>query len=322
MGVRSDCPHKPRIMVVGSSNTDMVIKTDHLPAPGETVLGGRFVMVAGGKGANQAVAAARLGAAVSLVTRVGMDVFGDTALQNFGREGIDTEFAVRDPEEPSGIALIFVDLSGENAIAVAPGANSRLSPEDVDRARDRMAACSTLVLQLEIPMETVEHVAHLGREKGVRVILNPAPVHPDGLPRSLLESVDVLVPNESEARLLLNLEPDADIEETAARGLLEMGAGSAVVTLGARGALVVTAERLQRVRAPKVTAVDTTAAGDAFTGALAVGLSSGRDLLESADFAAKVAALSVTRIGAQSSLPTADEVARLHEDLWVGDNRK
>jgi len=305
--------HRPRITVVGSSNTDMVIKTDRIPAHGETVLGGEFAMFPGGKGANQAVAAARLGAAVSFVARVGTDVFGDKAVEGFRREGIDTEFIVRDPEEPSVIALIFVDRRGENVIAVAPGANSRLSPADVERASERLSGCSALVLQLEIPLETVERAARLASEHGVRVILNPAPMMPDGLPRPLLELVDVLVPNETEARTLLDLGECGRIDEGAMSRLPEIGVRTAVVTLGARGALVVTRDGVQAVSAPRVRAVDTTAAGDAFVGALVVALSSGHDLLESARFAGRAAALSVTRMGAQSSLPTAQEVAQLDD---------
>jgi len=297
-------------MVVGSSNTDMVIKMERLPAPGETVLGGEFLMVPGGKGANQAVAAARLRARVSFIARLGMDVFGETALLNFQKEGIDTEFIARDAERPSGVALIFVDRHGENMIAVAPGSNSRLSPADVERASDRMSACSVLVLQLEIPLSAVEVAARLAGERGLKVILNPAPAFEAGLPGSLLELVDVLVPNESEARALLGLKPGADIDRAAALRLLDFGIGSAIVTLGARGSLVVTRDGVESVPAPKVTPVDTTAAGDAFTGATAVALASGRSLLDAARFASQAAALSVTRMGAQSSLPTAEELAQ------------
>ena len=297
-------------MAVGSSNTDMVVKMNRLPHPGETVLGGKFVTVAGGKGANQAVAAARLGAQVTFVGKLGMDSFGDTALRNLEAEGICCEFVARDPEEASGVALILVDGTGENIIAVAPGANSRLAPEDVIRAADRLGECSALLLQLEIPLDTVECAAQLARERGVSVILNPAPMCSEGLSARLLRLVDVLVPNESEARMVLGLGLDKAIDEEAGSDLLRMGVRRAVVTLGSKGALVVTSDGVRRIPAPRVEAVDTTAAGDAFTGALAVALSSGRDLVESAQTAAKAAALSVMRIGAQSSLPTVDELAR------------
>lgn len=306
----ADQSGNPRIMVVGSSNTDMVIKTDRLPSAGETVLGGEFVMVPGGKGANQAVAAAKLGAQVSLVARLGTDVFGDASLANFRREGIDTGFVARDPEHPSGVALIFVDRHGENVIVVAPGANARLSPEDVERAAERMSACSAVVLQLEVPMGTVEYAARLAHGKGIKVILNPAPMRDAGLPGGLLGLVDVLVPNESEARVLLGLDAGAEMDADAVLGLLGLGAASAVVTLGRRGALVVSPDGVESIPALEVKATDTTAAGDAFTGALAVALSSGHDLVQAARFAGVAAGISVTRMGAQPSLPTAEEVAQ------------
>lgn len=301
---------QPRIMVVGSSNTDMVVKTSHLPGPGETVLGGKFIMVPGGKGANQAVAAARLGGEVTFVTRLGEDIFGEEALQNFHDEGMDTRFIARDPDEPSGVALIYVDAHGENEIVVAPGANCKLSPDDVDRASDALPGCSALVLQLEIPLETVEYAARLAREKEVKVILNPAPMCPDGLPESLLGLVDILVPNETETRMLLRLDPDRAVDAEVARGILEKGVKQAVVTLGSKGALIVTENGVTEIPCPKVEAVDTTAAGDAFTGALAVALGSGMDLIQASQLAAKAASLSVTRVGAQSSLPSAEELDR------------
>jgi ribokinase len=305
---------KPRIVVVGSSNTDMVVKIPHLPSPGETVLGGEFRMVAGGKGANQAVAAARLGAKVLFITRLGMDLFGDNTLRNFESEGIDTRFIVRDPDFPSGVALILVDDEGENMIAVAPGANSKLSPSDVEVAEEEISLYSVMVLQLEIPLETVISAARMARQKGLKVILNPAPACLRGLPPELLKEVDILVPNESEARALLGLKADV-IDESWAPQLLELGPKAVVVTLGARGSLVVTYERVWNVPAPRVKAVDSTAAGDAFTGALAVAIAEGQELGASVEFANKVAAISVTRMGAQSSLPTADEVKSFHDLL-------
>ena len=301
-------------MVIGSSNTDMSVRTDHLPEPGETILGGKFFMAHGGKGANQAVAAARLGGEVTLVARIGRDVFGDEAIVGFAKEGIDTRFIVRDPDQASGVALIFVDRKGENVIVVAPGSNSRLSPEDADRAADCISECRALVLQLEVPLNTVEHAARLAHEKGVRVVLNPAPMPPDGLPKGLPEAVDVLVPNESEARSLLGMKSDQRIDERSAAGLLRH-VKCAVVTLGGEGVLVVTPEGVRRIPAPEVEVVDTVGAGDAFVGALTVGLSSGRSLMESADFAQRAAAISVTRMGAQSSLPTEEEVARVSRRL-------
>lgn len=304
-----------RVLVVGSSNTDMVVKVPRLPEPGETVLGGRFFMVQGGKGANQAVAAARLGARVSFLARLGTDVFGDTTRTSLANEGIDTQFIVRDANEPSGVALIFVDEVGENEIAVAPGANARLSPDDVRRVQDHINEYASLVLQLEIPMDTVISSAHMASEAGVCVILNPAPMPPDGIPQELLKRVDVIVPNETETRLLLGLASGVEVVEDHALQLLNLGARSAVVTAGAKGAFVATSGSVVHIPAPRVTAVDTTAAGDAFTGALAVALSSGTPLEDSARFAAAVAAFSVTRMGAQSSLPTSEELAQFLAEL-------
>lgn len=296
------------ILVIGSSNTDMVVKVPHLPAPGETVLGGEFVTVLGGKGANQAVAAARLGASVALVARLGKDVFGDQALHSFQSEGIDTRFISRDPHQPSGVALIFVGGDGENQIAVAPGANACLSTSDVEAAITAAAPGFTLVLQLEIPLDSVQRAAELSRGRGCPVVLNPAPMPEEGLPSELLQCVDVLVPNHSEARSLLGLPPDGILDAHTATALLDTGVRSAVVTLGSRGALIVTPDEVEHQPAFPVTPVDTTAAGDAFTGALALGLSTGSSLSVSARFAARVASLSVSRMGAQSSLPTAAEV--------------
>lgn len=298
-----------KIIVVGSSNTDMVVKTPHIPAPGETVLGGEFLMAAGGKGANQAVAAARLGAEVTFVARVGRDVFGEQAQAGFRREGLDTRYVVTDPQAASGVALIFVDAGGENSIAVAPGANARLSPDDARRAREAIEAADVLLLQLEIPPETVLAAAETAHRAGVRVILNPAPAPPQPLPADLLACVDVLTPNESEASLLTGTQVvDTDDAEQAARRLLEQGVGAVIVTLGARGALVVTPAGQQLVPSFPVDVVDTTAAGDAFNGGLAVALAGKKSLEEAVRFASACGALATTRMGAQPSLPTAGEV--------------
>jgi len=299
----------PKIVVVGSSNTDMVVKTPHIPAPGETVLGGEFLMAAGGKGANQAVAAARLGAEVTLVARVGRDVFGEQAQAGFRREGLDTRYVVTDPQAASGVALIFVDAGGENSIAVAPGVNARLSPDDARRAREAIEAADVLLLQLEIPPETVLAAVETAHRAGVRVILNPAPAPPQSLPADLLACVNVLTPNESEASLLTGTQVvDTDDAEQAARRLLEQGVGAVIVTLGARGALVVTPAGQQLVPSFPVDVVDTTAAGDAFNGGLAVALAGKKSLEEAVRFASACGALATTRMGAQPSLPTAGEV--------------
>jgi ribokinase len=300
---------RPKIVVVGSSNTDMVIKTGRIPTPGETVLGGEFYMVAGGKGANQAVAAARLGADVTFVARVGGDIFGETAIRNFEMDGIRTDFIVRDAAAASGVALIFVDESGENAISVASGANARLSPADVARAEPRIAEADVVVLQLEVPLETVQAAIDLAKQHGRRVLLNPAPAQE--VPEALLRRVDVLTPNETEAEMLLGGR-DAGLGGVAAtaQALRTRGVETVIVTMGKEGVFVVGAEEEYHLPGRRVTAMDTTGAGDAFSGALACAWAGGLALRAALDFAIAASALSVTRMGAQSSLPTRDEVER------------
>lgn len=298
----------PKIVVVGSSNADMVAKSEKIPHAGETILGSEFVMAPGGKGANQAVCAAKLGAQVTLVARVGDDIFGEMSLANFRSAGVDITFVTRDPSAPSGIALIMVDARGENAIVVAPGANLRLTPDDVDCARDAIADADAVIVQLEIPAETVAHTIELAHRLGVRVVLNPAPIRP--MSNDILRKVDVLVPNQHEAAELIGRvgEGGAIDAPTAAERLLEMGCGSVVITLGGDGAYA-RGEGVREFIAPmNVIAVDTTAAGDAFTASLACSLAEGLDLVGAARFAARVAAISVTRTGAQPSMPTRDEV--------------
>ena len=300
----------PKIIVVGSSNTDMIVMAPHIPVPGETVLGGKFLMAAGGKGANQAVAAARLGAAVTFITRVGQDVFGEQALAGFRREGLDARYVVTDSQAASGVALIVVDAGGENVITVAPGANARLAPDDVRPAWPAMVAADVLLLQLEIPLAAVQVAAEMAHRAGARVILNPAPAPSQPLPAELLACVTVLTPNESEARLLSGIPVvDRSSAEQAAGWLLEQGVGAVIVTLGARGALIVTSEYQQFVPGFPVEVVDTTAAGDAFNGGLAVALAEGQSVADAARFASACGALAATRMGAQPSLPTADAVA-------------
>lgn len=295
------------IVVVGSTNIDMVVRVPRIPGPGETVLGGEFRMAAGGKGANQAVAAARLGACVTFVARVGADRLGEEALEQFRAEGIRTEYVLRDPEAAHGVALVMVDPNGENAIAVAPGANARLAPEDVERAREAFAACDLVLLQLEVPLPTVERAVDLARALGKRVVLNPAPYH--RLPAALLSRIDILTPNETEAEMLLG-GGEAGLGGIAATAeeLLRRGVGRVVVTLGKEGVFVVAPEAQYHVPGRRVKAVDTTAAGDAFSAALAVAVAEGREFREAVRFAVCASALSVTRMGAQPSLPHRAEV--------------
>lgn len=298
---------QPKLVVVGSTNADMVVQAPRIPRPGETVLGGTFTMIPGGKGANQAVAAARLGAHVTFVARVGTDAFGAQALNGFRAEGIDTSCVVQDPNSAHGVALILVDAQGENAIAVAPGANARLTPEDVDGAEDAIAESDGVLLQLEVPLPAVTRAVELARKHGKRVLLNPAPY--TALPNSLLAQVDFLTPNETEAEMLLG-GGEAGLSGVAgtAEELLRRGVGCVIVTLGGEGCLVVTPEEQFRIPGRYVAVVDTTAAGDQFSAALAVRLAEGASLKDAVRFAVAASAVSVTRLGAQSSLATRAEV--------------
>lgn len=297
----------PSILVIGSSNTDMVVKTTHLPAPGETVLGGRFIMTAGGKGANQAVAAARLGANVTFICRTGNDIFGHQAKELFKQEGIDTRFVFEDPNEPSGVALINVDAKGENCIAVASGANARLSVEDIMLSAGCIEDAGIILMQLEIPLETVEYVASVAASLGKKLILNPAPVCV--LSDELIKNVSILTPNETEAFMLtgINVTDDATARE-AAKFLHDKGVETVIITLGARGAFVFHENMTSLVKVPEVEAMDTTAAGDIFNGALAVALVEKMPMTDAVAFACEAAAISVTRMGAQASAPYRTEL--------------
>jgi ribokinase len=289
---------------------DLVARAPRIPRPGETIIGGDFCTVPGGKSANQAVAAARLGARVSMVGRVGRDAFGQPLLDNLFAAGVDHTFVARDPDAATGVALIVVDDAGENSIVVAPGANMRLSPADVDDAESAIAAADALLLQLESPLETVTRAAEVAHAHGVTVILNPAPARP--LPDELLALVDVLIPNETETAMLTSL-PVGDLAEagTAAAALRGLGVGTVILTLGERGALLAWEEGTRHFAAFAVTPVDTTAAGDAFVGGFAVALAEGRTLAEAVQWGNAAGALSTTKPGAQPSLPTRQELERL-----------
>lgn len=296
-----------KIVVVGSCNTDMVINMDRLPLPGETLLGGKFFMNAGGKGANQAVAAARLGGKVNFVAKVGNDPFGMRSIDQYKAEGIGTKHVVVDKEHPSGVALILVDAHGENSIAVASGANAHLLPEDIDQAKGTIEDCNILLMQLETPMETIEHAAQMAKRAGGKVILNPAPAH--SLPESLLADLYMLIANETEAEYISGTRiTDMDSVARAADIICHRGVENVVITLGSKGAFIKERDTYHQVPALKVKAVDATAAGDTFCGAVCVALAEGRGIIEAVTFANRAAAVTVTRMGAQSSLPYRREV--------------
>ncbi len=301
---------RPRITVVGSYNTDLVVRTPRMPLKGETIIGGPFFTGPGGKGANQAVAAARLGADVTMVVKLGADSFGDQAEANLVKEGIRPDFILRTEETHTGAALIFVDGDGENMIVVAAGANELLTPADVDQACKAIVEADVLLVELEAPMETVERAIHLAREADVNVLLNPAPGQP--LSGEMLRLVDILTPNETETQIITGLPVQTPQEaEAAARKLLAQGVGRVVVTLGAKGALIVTPTETWRAPGQQVGVVDTTGAGDAFNGALAVALAEGQELVEAVTFANAAAALQVTRLGTAPAMPYRDEVEAL-----------
>lgn len=296
-----------KIVVVGSTNMDMVVKTSHIPTPGETVLGGSFFMNPGGKGANQAVAVARLGGNVLFVSKIGNDVFGKQAAQLFQAEGIDTSRIFSDEKLPSGVALITVDAAGENSIVVAPGANANLLPADVKGALKGISTGGIILLQLEIPLATVQYVAAYAAEKDIMVILNPAPAAI--LPAQLLSHIDVITPNSTEASMIAGINVlDIETAKQAATRIRELGVGNVVITMGAAGALVLEGGVFTHIPARKVQPVDTTAAGDVFNGALAVALSEDKSLSDAVRFACEAAAVSVTRLGAQSSIPYRNEL--------------
>lgn len=290
-----------KILVIGSSNTDMTIKGDRLPKPGETVIGGEFKMGPGGKGANQAVAAKRLGGDVSFVCKVGNDIFGDNALSGYRREGLDISHVLRS-SKPSGTALILVDDSGENVISVAAGANGDLTPGDIEGMRDVIASADYLILQLEIPVPSIVAAAKIAHEAGVYVILNPAPACE--LPLEVFRYISLITPNQTEASIMTGIQvSDEDSLSEAVSALMTLGVKDVVVTLGSKGSLVCTGGEKVMVPARKVKAVDATAAGDTFCGALCVALSEGKTLVEAAFFATAASALTVQKMGAQDSIP-------------------
>lgn len=297
------------ILVIGSSNTDLVAHAKSLPKPGETILGGEFFVNPGGKGANQAVGAARVGKDVTFCCMTGEDDYGKAAKALFEKEGIDTSYVLSTPEAPSGVALITVDEKAENCIVVASGANLKLTPEVVDGIKD-FASYDIVLAQLETPMNTIEHIGELAKKNGVKFVLNPAPAAK--LSEKLLSCIDIITPNETEAEIITGVHIDSDESAlAAAKCMHDMGVGTVIITLGSRGSLVSDAKGSRFVPAFKVKAVDTTAAGDIFNGSLCVALSEGKDIDEAVRFASATASIAVTRRGAQASAPYREEVEKV-----------
>ena len=297
----------PKILVIGSSNTDMVVKTSRFPQPGETIIGGEFFLFPGGKGANQAVAAARMGGQVDLIAKVGQDIFGQQAIEGFAHEGINVAYVMSDPKLASGVALITVDASGENEIVVAPGANAALMPSDLERDDAAFAEADLVLMQLETPLETLLHAAQKAHALQKKFVLNPAPAQ--DLPAELYPLLFLITPNETEASLLTGIELDNEAAlPKIAEALLKKGVANVIITLGAKGAYFHNVSQHFRIPAPKVQAVDTTAAGDVFNGALAVALAEGMDWPQAIDMACRAGAIAVTRMGAQASAPFREEL--------------
>lgn len=306
---------EPRIAVIGSNMVDLITYVNRMPAKGETVEAPSFEMGHGGKGANQAVAAAKLGAPVVMVTAVGDDMFADSTVRNLDRLGIDTRYVKRVPGKSSGVAPIMVDPAGENSILIVKGANADLSPADIDRAADVLKTCDLILLQLEVPLETVYEAIAFGKRHGVRTVLNPAPAAAD-LALDKIRDVTFFIPNESELAILTGMPVDTNAGiAAAARRLLDQGVETVIVTLGAHGALLATREGERIIEAVAVKAVDTTGAGDAFVGSFARFLTGGLPLEASLTQAVRYAADSVTRRGTQRAYATADQFRAFCESL-------
>jgi len=304
--ISNDTMEKKKILVIGSSNTDMTVKTATLPRPGETLIGGDFKMGPGGKGANQAVAASRLGGDVSFVCKVGKDVFGDNSVKLYEKEGLDTSHVLRS-DKPSGVALIMVGGDGENCIAVASGANGDITEADIESVADVISTCDILLVQLEMPVPAVMRACKLASEAGAYVILNPAPACK--VPEELFSYVSLMTPNQTESTFFTGVEVnDENSSLQAAQALRDKGVKDIIMTMGSKGSMGYTSEGNFFTPAIKVEAVDTTAAGDTFCGGLAVALAEGKDLREAAKFATKASSLTVQKMGAQDSIPYRNEL--------------
>lgn len=294
-----------KIVIIGSSNVDLTVRTSHIPSKGETIFGAAPQTAFGGKGANQAVAVSRLGGDVSFITKIGTDSYGNMMAENLVKEGMSADSVIRDSETPSGVAWICVDDNGDNSIIVMPGANCTMTKEDIVPFLPLIKEADYLLMQLETPLEVVEHVASIAYENGVKVVLNPAPAQP--LSDDLLSKTYLLTPNEKECRLLCGENASEDVR-TNAEFLLAKGVKNIIVTLGEKGSLLCNASGQAEVPAVEVNAVDTVAAGDTYNGALVVALSEGKTLTEAMAFATKASAIAVTRFGAQPSVPYRSEI--------------
>jgi len=302
-----------KIIVIGSSNTDMVVQTNHIPVPGETVLGGKFFMNPGGKGANQAVAVARLGGKVVFITKIGRDKFGAELLKNFKEEGINTEFASIHKTEPTGVALITLGEKAENSIVVSPGANNALKKKNINKALEEIKKADIILIQLEIPLKIVKQVISIGKEYGKKVILNPAPAQK--LEDELYQDLYAIIPNETEAEIMTGVKvTDTESAKKAAMVFREKGVANVIITMGDKGAFVLSNDVSEIISSCKVEAVDTTAAGDTFSGAFVVGINNGMSLREAVEFANRSASLAVTKFGAQSSIPYLKDLELIYKE--------
>jgi ribokinase len=306
---------KPRIAVIGSNMVDLVTYVDRMPARGETVEAPSFEMGHGGKGANQAIAAAKLGAEVLMVTKVGDDMFADNTIRNLEKFGVDTRHVGRGAGKSSGVAPIMVEPSGENSILIVKGANNDLSPADVERAADDLRTCDLILLQLEVPLETVYAALAFGKAHGVKTLLNPAPATPQ-LDRTKVSDASFFIPNETELAILTGMPVETQAQiASAAKSLVAQGVGTVIVTMGARGALLVTGTQVELIAPIRVKAVDTTGAGDAFVGSFARYFAAGESLQSALSRAVRYAADSVTRRGTQKAYATEAEFTKFCEGL-------
>lgn len=296
-----------KIVIIGSSNTDMVIKSERIPQPGETILGGTFFMNPGGKGANQAVTVSRLGGEVVFVTKTGNDLFGRQSIELYANERIVTNYIFSDNKKPSGVAIIMVDSKGENCIAVASGANSSLSTKDINKAKAVIENASIILMQMEIPIETIDYVVQLANKNKIKVILNPAPAGP--LSDELINCLHIITPNKTEAEMLSGVKVTGwKSAKKAADIISAKGVETVIITLGPLGALIKEGKTYYNIPAEIVPAIDTTAAGDVFNGALCVAIAEGKSVVDAVRFACKASSIAVTRMGAQSSIPYRKEL--------------